>query len=165
MCHKFCVYLHLVYLHLPLINVPSLVYLWISVPWADIPELEVVSKFTIKEESKIANGVEFEKHPSWTPLMCFGDNEGSIRITKKRKMAKLAKHITIKHHHIRSLCEKGCIEPAYVNTKDQIADVMTKGLLPAGHLRICRKTMVLPERISQKQATQVADLVDIGISV
>jgi hypothetical protein len=76
-------------------------------------------------------------------------------------MTKLAKHITIKHHHIRSLYEQGCIEPEYVNTKDQIADVLTKGLLPADHLRICRKFMVLPERISQIQATQVADLVDI----
>ena len=121
--------------------------------------LEGASKFTIKEESDMANSNEFEKHPP--PLMCFGDNEGSIRITKKREMTKLAKHITIKHHHIRSLYEQGCIEPAYVNTKDQIADVLTKGLLPVDHLRICRKFMVLPERISQKQATQVADLADI----
>ena len=121
--------------------------------------LEGASKFTIKEESDMANSNEFEKHPP--PLMCFGDNEGSIRITKKREMTKLAKHITIKHHHIRSLYEQGCIEPAYVNTKDQIADVLTKGLLPVDHLRICRKFMVLPERISAKQATQVADLTDI----
>ena len=62
--------------------------------------LEGASKFAIKEESDMANGNEFEKHPS--PLMCFGDNEGSIRITKKREMTKLVKRITIKHHHIRS---------------------------------------------------------------
>jgi hypothetical protein len=121
--------------------------------------LEGASTFTVKEESDMANSNEFEKHPS--PLMCFGDTQGSIRITKKREMTKLAKHITIKHHHIRSLYEQGCIEPEYVNTKDQIADVLTKGLLPADHLMICRKIMVLPERISQIQATQVADLVDI----
>ena len=42
MCHRFLVYLHLVYLHLLLISVPSLVYLGISVPWADIP------RFTLK---------------------------------------------------------------------------------------------------------------------
>ena len=94
-------------------------------------------------------------------FLLFGDNEGSIHITKKREVTKLAKHITIKHHHIRSLYEQGCIEPACVNTKDQIADVLTKGLLPADHLRIYRKFMVLPERIPQKQATQVTDLVDI----
>ena len=95
------------------------------------------------------------------PCCVLVTNEGSIRITKNREMTKLAKHITIKHHHIRSLYEQGCIEPACVNTKDQIADVLTKGLLPADHLRICMKFMVLPERISQKQATQVADRVHI----
>ena len=107
----------------------------------------------------MANGYEFEKHAS--PLICFGDNEGSVRITKKREMTKLAKHNTIKHRHIRRLYEHGCVEPAYVNTKDQIVDFLTKGLLPTDHLRICRGMMVLPQRISQKQATQVADLVDI----
>ena len=101
---------------------------------------------------------EFEQHPP--PLMCFGDNQGSIRIIKEIEMAKLAKHITIKHHHIRCLYEHGCTEPAYVNTKDQIADVLTKGLLPADHLRICRKFMVLPERMKQ-QDTQKVNLSDI----
>ena len=57
--------------------------------------------------------------------------------------------------------EQGCIEPAYVNAKDQIAGVLTKGLLPADHLRICRKFMVLPERISKKPVTQSVNLVDI----
>ena len=38
MCHRFIVYLHLVYLRESLISVPPLVvYLGISVPWADIP--------------------------------------------------------------------------------------------------------------------------------
>ena len=95
--------------------------------------LEGASKFTIKEESDMANGNEFEKHAS--PLMCFVDNEGSIRITKKREMTKLAKHITIKHHHIRSLYEQRCIDTAYVNAKDQIVDVLTRGLLSADHLK------------------------------
>ena len=120
--------------------------------------LEGASKFTIKNDSDMAVTNEFEQHSP--PLMCFGDNEGSIRITKKREMTKLAKHITIKHHHIRCLYEQGCIEPAYVNTKDQIADVLTKGLLPADHLRICRKFMVLPERMIQ-QETQKVNLTDI----
>ena len=75
-------------------------------------------------------------------------------------MTKLAKHITIKHHRIRSLYEQGCIEPAYVNTKDQIADVLTKGLLSVEHLRICRKSTVLPERVEQ-QDTQNVNLSDI----
>ena len=124
--------------------------------------LEGASKFTIKNDSDMAVTNEFEQHSP--PLTCFGDNEGSIRITKKREMTKLAKHITIKHHHIRSLYEQGCIEPAYVNTKHQIAGVLTKGLLPADHLRICRKFRVLPKRM-MLQETQKVNLPDTQLLV
>ena len=106
--------------------------------------LEGPTKVTVKNRSGMAQNNEFENHPA--PLSIFGDNEGSIRITKKREMTKLAKHIGIKHHHIRDLYENGCIVPEFVGTHDQIADVLTKGLLPADHLRCCRKFMVLPDR-------------------
>ena len=43
------------------------------------------------------------------------------------------------------------IDPKYLNTKDQIADVLTKGLNPIDHLRICRKFMILPERRSRAE--------------
>ena len=81
-----------------------------------------------------------------SPLSIFGDNDGSLRITRKREMTKLAKHIRAKFHHVRDLFEGGAIDPKYLNTKDQIADVLTKGLNPIDHLRICRKFMILPER-------------------
>ena len=76
------------------------------------------------------------------------------------QISKLAKHIIIKYHHIRSLYEQGCIEPECVNTKEQIADGLTKD-----HSRICRECMVLSKRMSQIQATKVADLVDIRLLV
>ena len=81
-----------------------------------------------------------------SPLSIFGDNDGSLRITRKREMTKLAKHIRAKFHHVRDLFEGGAIDPQYLNTKDQIADVLTKGLNPIDHLRMCRKFMFLPER-------------------
>ena len=92
-----------------------------------------------------------------TPMVVFGDNDGSLRITRKREMTRLAKHIKVKHHHIRDLYEHGVIDPVYLNTKDQIADVLTKGLNPIDHLRICRKFMMLPER-RIKDGSSVDDL-------
>ena len=91
------------------------------------------------------------------PMTVFGDNDGSLRITRKREMTKLAKHIKVKHHHIRDLYEHGVIDPVYLNTKDQIADVLTKGLNPIDHLRICRKFMMLPERRT-KDGSSIDDL-------
>ena len=61
-------------------------------------------------------------------------------------MTKLAKHIKAKFHHVRDLFEGGAIDPQYLNTKNQIADVLTKGLNPIDHLRMCRKFMFLSDR-------------------
>ena len=91
-----------------------------------------------------------EKDDPRSPLTLFGDNDGSLRITRKREMTKLAKHIKQKFHHVRDLYEHGAIDPVYLNTKDQISDVLTKGLGPVDHLKICRKFMLLPESVSKK---------------
>ena len=74
-------------------------------------------------------------------------------------MTKLAKHIRAKFHHVRDLFEGGAIDPKYLNTKDQIADVLTKGLNPIDHLRICRKFMILPERrnVTEQEAPATAE--------
>ena len=94
-----------------------------------------------------------------SPLSIFGDNDGSLRITRKREMTKLAKHIRAKFHHVRDLFEGGAIDPKYLNTKDQIADVLTKGLNPIDHLRVCRKFMILPERrnVAEQEAPATAE--------
>ena len=113
-------------------------------------------KVSLKEECDLALEGEFENHPA--PLRIYGDNDGSIKITKKRDMTKLAKHVRVKHHHIRELYELGSIEPVYVNTKDQIADVMTKGSGPVDHLKICRKFMYLPERSKDSPVNNIGVL-------
>ena len=73
-------------------------------------------------------------------------------------MTKLAKHIKTKFHHIRDLYEHRAINPLYVNTRDQIADVQTKGLNPVDHLRICRKFMFLPEKVVMPEIETPKDM-------
>ena len=80
-------------------------------------------------------------------------------------MTKLAKHIRQRYHHVRELYEYGAIMPQYIGTKDQIADVMTKGLGPADHLMICRKFMYLPDRRRQDhQPKSLALLATIALN-
>ena len=110
-------------------------------------------KFDVNKEGEMANWDEFEEHK--LPVKILGDNDGSVKITKKRDMTKLAKHIRQKFHHVRDLYEQGALEPMYVNTKDQIADVLTKGLLPKGHLAICRKFMYLPRRATEEDLDEL----------
>jgi hypothetical protein len=52
------------------------------------------------------------------PLLC--DNESAIRMADK--------HIAIRYHFLRDHQQKGDIEIAYVNTKEQLADIFTKPL-------------------------------------
>ena len=63
-------------------------------------------------------------------LSIFGDNDGSSRITRKRDMTKLAKHTRTKFRHVIDLFEGGALDPKYLNTKDQMGDVLTNGAEP-----------------------------------
>jgi hypothetical protein len=96
---------------------------------------------SVAEQSEIANSGEFMKQP----MAIFGDNQGSIRCVTHRTGTKLAKHIRIKQHLIRDLYEFKAIEPFFLGTKDQLADVMTKGLFGGEHSRLCSQLMYFPE--------------------
>lgn len=78
------------------------------------------------------------------PLSIFVDNDGSFKITRKREMTILATRIREEFYHATDLFEGEILVPKYLNTKDRIADVLTKGLNPVDRLRRCRKYMVLP---------------------
>lgn len=66
--------------------------------------------------------------PQSEPTMIFGDNMGSLALATNPTNHSLAKHIKRHYHFIRHSIEDGDINVSYVNTSDQIADVMTKGL-------------------------------------
>jgi hypothetical protein len=58
----------------------------------------------------------------------FEDNEGSIKIAKVPKMRPRTKHLNIKYHHFREEVKKGTINVHYVNTGEQMVDMLTKPL-------------------------------------
>jgi hypothetical protein len=63
---------------------------------------------------------------SKVPLLC--DNESAIRIADNPVDHSRTKHIDIRHHFLRDHQQRGDIEIAYINTKDQLADIFTKPL-------------------------------------
>jgi hypothetical protein len=63
---------------------------------------------------------------SKVPLLC--DNESAIRIADNPIDHSRTKHIDIRHHFLRDHQQRGDIEIAYINTKDQLADIFTKPL-------------------------------------
>ena len=63
-----------------------------------------------------------------SPITLLGDNNGSISLTKNPENHARTKHIDVRYHFIREKVEEGLICVQYVNTKDQLADGMTKPL-------------------------------------
>jgi hypothetical protein len=62
------------------------------------------------------------------PTVMFEDNAGALGLAKNRITNGRAKHIDVHHHFIRERIENGDIKPQYIMTKEQVADIMTKGL-------------------------------------
>jgi hypothetical protein len=60
------------------------------------------------------------------PLLC--DNESAIRMADNPIEHSRTKHIAIRYHFLRDHQQKGDIEIAYINTKEQLADIFTKPL-------------------------------------
>jgi hypothetical protein len=58
----------------------------------------------------------------------FEDNNGALELAKAPKMRPRTKHIAIKYHHFRSKVDSGEVDIKRVDTKNQIADIFTKGL-------------------------------------
>jgi len=54
------------------------------------------------------------------------DNTGAIKLGHNAEFHKRTKHIDIKYHYIRELVENNKIRILYINTKEQLADPLTK---------------------------------------
>lgn len=61
-----------------------------------------------------------------TELRC--DNESAILLAKNPECHKGSRHIEVRYHFIREEVQKGLIQLTHVNTRDQLADVLTKAV-------------------------------------
>jgi hypothetical protein len=70
-----------------------------------------------------------------SPTTLHIDNQSTIAITRNPEFHDRTKHIEVRHHFLRQKVESEEIRLEYVPTKDQIADVLTKGLTREKHDR------------------------------
>jgi Reverse transcriptase (RNA-dependent DNA polymerase) len=59
----------------------------------------------------------------------FEDNNGALALASSPKMTPRSKHIAVKYHFFRSHVQKGDIKIYKIDTKEQKADIFTKGLV------------------------------------
>ncbi len=58
----------------------------------------------------------------------FEDNAGALELARLPKLRPMTKHINVCYHHFGEHVQKGLIKIFPINTKDQIADALTKAL-------------------------------------
>jgi hypothetical protein len=58
----------------------------------------------------------------------FEDNAGALELTRLPKLCPRTKHINVCYHHFHEYVHKGLIKIFPINTKDQIADALTKAM-------------------------------------
>jgi hypothetical protein len=63
------------------------------------------------------------------PLLC--DNQSAVRLVRNPDSHQRTKHIDVKYHYIRDQQEGGEINILYVDTNNQLADILTKPLAAA----------------------------------
>ena len=62
------------------------------------------------------------------PLKIFGDNEAALNLTRNQMTTPRSKHIDIVHHFARERVERGEIVFEYVESANNVADILTKPL-------------------------------------
>ena len=56
------------------------------------------------------------------------DNTGASQLAKSPRMRPQARHINQKDHHVREWVKSGLIEILPIDTREQVADLLTKPL-------------------------------------
>ena len=60
--------------------------------------------------------------------MLYSDNKACIAIANNPVMHKYTKHIDVRLHFIRELLQRDVLKVTYIETKENVADIFTKGL-------------------------------------
>jgi hypothetical protein len=68
------------------------------------------------------------------------DSKSALAVAKNPVFHEWSKHIRVRHHFIRDCLEEGSIKAGYINTKNQLADLLTKPLGRIRLLELCSKT-------------------------
>ena len=73
------------------------------------------------------------------PVDVYCDSDGTISIASKNIDHKRTKHIDVKYHYIREKINEGTIRVNGVDSKDNLADILTKPLAREQHHTLTSK--------------------------
>jgi hypothetical protein len=63
-----------------------------------------------------------------TPITIYEDNSGAIALANNPQFQRRTRHIRVRYHYIRECISNGTVQLQYINTKEQLADALTKNV-------------------------------------
>jgi hypothetical protein len=84
-------------------------------------------------------------HNITEPITIWVDNQAAIAHAITEMTMQRTKHIDIKYHFIRDAIAQELIIPDYIDTKDNLADFLTKALPAPRHMDLCKRIGLSPE--------------------
>jgi hypothetical protein len=71
------------------------------------------------------------------------DSKSALALAKNPVFHERSKHIRVRYHFIRGCLEEGSFKTCYINTKDQLADLLTKLLGRIRFLELCSRIKIV----------------------
>ena len=78
-----------------------------------------------------------------TPVNVYSDSKSAIQIAANPVLHERSKHIELDYHFIHEKIQQGLVETKYLHTKEQEADMLTKGLGKSQHEYLLSKSGVM----------------------
>jgi len=94
-------------------------------------EAEYVAAVEAGKEMKWTRSILSEfGYPQSLPSTLFVDNRSGISVAKNPEHHGRMKHLDLRFYWLREAVEEGVIDPLYVSTDQQVADIFTKAVAP-----------------------------------
>ena len=65
------------------------------------------------------------------------DNQSAMAIARNLEFHDRTKHIDVRYHFLRQKVDSNELNPSYVPTSEQVADILTKTLTREKHIKFC----------------------------